>query len=33
MELEQKIYVKTKKKETLEEILNLLSKYLVYIII
>ena len=27
MELEQKIYVKTKKKETLEEVLNLLSKY------
>ena len=33
MELEQKIYVKTRKKETLEEVLNLLSKYLVYIII
>ena len=27
MELEQKIYVKTKKKETLEKVLNLLSKY------
>ena len=27
MELEQKNYVKTKKKEILEEVLNLLSKY------